>query len=213
MYRGQILNLSPVILDQMTKNVDLKFFFNFRSPYCYLASKTMFSLVDDYHVNFIWRPLAGWNGRSAPERAKVKIPITRQDVARWAKRMNIPCIPPPITTDPTPAGIGSLLAEEKGCLREYIIKVTDTEWGLGVDIGRPDTLIDLARVVGLDPAEFEATLNDPDKQKILEDNWQEAQETGVIGVPTFVIDDQVFWGNDRIDFVHEHLRDLGLQKA
>ena len=197
----------------MTKNVDVKFFFNFRSPYCYLASKTMFSLVDDYHVNFIWRPLAGWNGRSAPERAKVKIPITRQDVARWAKRMNIPCIPPPITTDPTPAGIGSLLAEEKGCLREYIIKVTDTEWGLGVDIGQSDTLIDLAREVGLDPAEFEAVLNDPDKQKILEDNWQEAQETGVIGVPTFVIDDQVFWGNDRIDFVHEHLRDLGLQKA
>ena len=196
----------------MTENVDLKFFFNFRSPYCYLASKTMFSLVDDYHVNFVWRPLAGWNGRSAPDRAKVKIPITRQDVARWAKRMNIPCIPPPITTDPTPAGIGSLLAEEKGRLREYIIKVTDTEWGQGVDIGQPDTLIGLAREVGLDPVEFETVLNDPDKQKILEDNWQEAQDTGVIGVPTFVIDDQVFWGNDRIDFVHEYLRELGLQK-
>ena len=196
----------------MTENVDLKFFFNFRSPYCYLASKTMFSLVDDYHVTMIWRPLAGWNGRSAPERAKVKIPITRQDVARWAKRMNIPCIPPPITTDPTPAGIGSLLAEEKGCLREYIIKVTDTEWGHGVDIGQPDTLIGLAREVGLDPVEFETVLNDPDKQKILEDNWREAQDTGVIGVPTFVIGDQVFWGNDRIDFIHEHLRELGLQK-
>ena len=45
----------------------------------------MFSLVDDYHVNFVWKPLAGWNGRSAPERAKVKIPLTRQDVARWGE--------------------------------------------------------------------------------------------------------------------------------
>ena len=193
-------------------SIDLKLFFNFRSPYCYLASKTMFSLLDNYHVNLVWRPLAGWNGRSAPDRAKVKIPITRQDVARWAKRMNIPCIPPPITTDPTPAGIGSLLAEEKGCLREYIIKVTDTEWGQGVDIGQSDTLTGLAGEVGLDPVEFETVLNDPDKLKILEDNWQEARESGVIGVPTFVIDDQIFWGNDRIDFVHEHLRELGLRK-
>ena len=191
--------------------VDLKFFFNFRSPYCYLASKTMFSLVDDYHVNFVWKPLAGWNGRSAPDRAKVKIPLTRQDVARWAKRMNIPCIPPPITTDPTPAGVGSLLAEEKGCLREYVARVMDTEWGQGVDIGQADTLVDIARQIGLDPDEFAASLDDPARQKILEDNWQEAQESGVIGVPTFVMGDQIFWGNDRIDFVHDHLRELGLK--
>ena len=197
----------------MSENVDLKFFFNFRSPYCYLASKTMFNLVDDYHVNFVWKPLAGWNGRSAPERAKVKIPLTRQDVARWAKRMNIPCIPPPITTDPTPAGIGSLLAEEKGRLREYVARVMDTEWGQGVDIGQTETLVDIARQIGLDPDEFSASLNDPARQKILEDNWQEAQESGVIGVPTFVMDDQIFWGNDRIDFVHDHLRELGLNKT
>ena len=189
--------------------VDLKLFFNFRSPYCYLASKTMFSLLDDYHVNLLWRPLDGWNGRSAPERAKVKIPLTRQDVARWAKRMNIPCNPPPITTDPTPAGTGSLLAEEKGRLREYIIRVMDAEWAEGLDIGQPDVLTDIARQVGLDPDEFTESINDPARQQVLEDNWQEAQEALVIGVPTFLIDDQIFWGNDRIDFVHEHLRELG----
>ena len=192
--------------------VNLKLFFNFRSPYCYLASKTMFSLLDDYHVNLIWRPLAGWNGRSAPERAKVKIPLTRQDVARWAKRMNIPCNPPPITTDPTAAGVGSLLAEEKGCLRDYIIGVMDAEWAKGLDIGQPDLLVDIARQAGLDPDEFTATVNDPERRQVLDTNWQEAQQAQVIGVPTFVIDDQIFWGNDRIDFVHDHLRELGAKK-
>ena len=197
----------------MTESVDLKVFFNFRSPYCYLAGKTMFSLMDNYRVNFIWRPLAGWDGRSAPERAKVKIPITRQDVARWAKRMNIPCIPPPITTDPTPAGVGSLLAEERGRLREYIVEVMNAEWGSGLDIGQPDILRAAAERAGLDGAEFETALADPVKQKTLGDNWHEARETGVIGVPTFVIGDQIFWGNDRIDFVHEHLCELGLKKT
>ena len=88
----------------------------------------------------------------------------------------------------------------------------DTEWGQGVDIGQTETLVDIARQTGLDPDEFNASLNDPARQKILEDNWQEAQESGVIGVPTFVIDDQIFWGNDRIDFVHDHLSELGLKK-
>jgi len=38
-------------------------------------------------------------------------------------------------------------------------------------------------------------------------NSQEASELGVIGVPTFVIDEQVYWGQDRIDFVIDELRE------
>jgi len=197
----------------MSESVDIKIFFNFRSPYCYLASKTMFGMLDDFNVNLVWRPLAGWDGRSPPERAKVKIPLTRQDIARWARRMGIPCNPPPPTTDPTIAGLGSLLAEKKGCLKEYIIEVTRCEWAGGNDIGQRDILIAVAESVGLDAKEFEATLDNPESQKQLDDNWKEAQELGVIGVPTFVVNDQVFWGNDRLDFVEDYLAELRLVKA
>ena len=55
----------------MPEAVDVKVFFNFRSPYCYIASKTMFQIFDDYHANLVWRPLGGWSGRSSPDRAKV----------------------------------------------------------------------------------------------------------------------------------------------
>lgn len=197
----------------MAQSAELKLFFNFRSPYCYLASKTLFSLVDDYRVELLWRPLGGWDGRSPPERAKVKVPLTRQDVARWARRMNIPCIPPPITTDPTLAGVVSLLAEEKGCLRDYVLETTHAEWGQGQDIGQPDILCAAAARAGLDAAEVMAALEDPARRQVLEDNWREAQALGVIGVPTFVIGEQIFWGNDRIDFAREHLREAGLARA
>ena len=192
---------------------DLTLFFNFRSPYCYLVSKSMFALLDDYHVNLVWRPLAGWDGRSAPERARVKVPITRQDVARWAKRMNIPCIPPPITTDPTPAGVGSLLAEQQGRLHEYVVEVMHAEWGEGRDIGQRAVLCDAAARAGLERAGFEAALDDPAGLQSLADNWRAAQALGVIGVPSFVVGEQIFWGNDRLDFVHEHLQELGLSRA
>ncbi len=193
--------------------VDLRVFFNFRSPYCYLASKTMFSLPDDYNVNLIWRPLGGWDGRSPPDRAKVKMPLARQDVARWARRMGIPCNPPPPVTDPTPAGLGSLLAEEKGCLREYAIEVMRSEWTGSNDIGQRDILLPIAEGVGLNKEEFATVLDDPARRKQLDENWQEAKDLGVIGVPTFVIRDQIFWGNDRIDFVQEYLTELGLSKV
>lgn len=197
----------------MAQGAELKLFFNFRSPYCYLASKTLFSLVDDYRVELLWRPLGGWDGRSPPERAKVKVPLTRQDVARWARRMNIPCVPPPITTDPTPAGVVSLLAEEKGCLRDYVLEATHAEWGEGRDIGQQDILCAAAARAGLDAAEVAAALEDPARRQVLEDNWSEAQSLGVIGVPTFVIGEQIFWGNDRIDFAREHLQEAGLARA
>lgn len=197
----------------MARSAELKLFFNFRSPYCYLASKTLFSLVDDYRVELLWRPLGGWDGRSPPERAKVKVPLTRQDVARWARRMNIPCVPPPITTDPTPAGVVSLLAEEKGCLRDYVLAATHAEWGQGRDIGQQDILCAAAARAGLDAAEVAAALEDPARRQVLEDNWREAQSLGVIGVPTFVIGEQIFWGNDRIDFAREHLQEAGLARA
>ena len=44
-------------------NIDVKVYFNFRSPYCYLASKTMWSIVDDFNVNILWRPVGGWDLR------------------------------------------------------------------------------------------------------------------------------------------------------
>lgn len=79
----------------MVEPADVYLYFNFRSPYCYLASKTMFDVLDDFHVNVLWRPLGGWEGRSPPDVAKVKVPVARQDVARIARRMGIPVNPPP----------------------------------------------------------------------------------------------------------------------
>ena len=196
----------------MVEPIAIKLFFNFRSPYCYLASKSLWSLFDDYHTQMIWRPFGGWDGRSNPDRAKIKVPLTRQDVGRWARRMGIPLNPPPITTDPTKAGAGSMLAEEKGVLRDYIIEMMRAEWSEGLDIGEDTVLLNVGEKVGLDRKELADAIVSETYMKRLSDNKQEADDLGVIGVPTFVIGDQIFWGNDRIDFVHEYLTEQRLKK-
>jgi 2-hydroxychromene-2-carboxylate isomerase len=192
----------------MSDPIDVTLYFNFRSPYCYLASKKMFALEDEHGARFVWRPLGGWAGRSPPERAKYKIPIVRQDIARWCRRMNIPYQPPPITTDPTIAAAGSLLAESRGCLREYIVAVMAKEWADGEDIGDPGVLLAVGESVGLDRTELEQTIASEEALATLEKNHEEASERGAFGVPTFIVGDQIFWGQDRIDFVAEHLDEL-----
>lgn len=196
----------------MSDPVDVKVFFNFRSPYCYIASKTLFQIFDDYDTKLLWRPLGGWSGRSAPERAKIKIPLVRQDVRRITAKLGIPMKPPPITTEPTIAGAVSLLAEERGLLREWIVEVMRAEWAQGLDIGDETVLLDVGSGIGLDEQELKASFSNPQYLDQLEKNWAEAQELGLIGVPSFQIGEELFWGQDRIEYVMEHLTTMRKRK-
>lgn len=196
----------------MSAPIVVHLFFNFRSPYCYLASKTMFDVLDRYRVKLDFRPLGGWAGRSPPERAKVKVPLTRQDVRRWARRLGIPLEPPPISTDPTRAGRLAFLAMDQGLLRPYVVETMRAEWATGKDIGDPEVLLAVARQVGLDETAAKAAMESPDHEARLEESASFAASVGVIGVPSFVVGEEIFWGNDRISFLEDHLRELRLAK-
>jgi 2-hydroxychromene-2-carboxylate isomerase len=189
--------------------IDVELYFNYRSPYCYLATHQMWTIEDHHGGRFQWYPLGGWAGRSPPDRAKKKLPLTRMDVRRWTRRLGIPFSPPPKTTDPTRAALAALLAVERGLIRPYTQAVMWAEWAEGRDIGEPSVLLDAAASAGLDRSEVEASFDDPARSATLEANAARADDKGIIGVPTFVIGEEIFWGQDRIDFVVEHLDVLG----
>ena len=192
----------------MKKSIDVTLYFNFRSPYCYLLSKTMWPIVDDFDINLIWRPVGGWNLRSSPERAKKKLPIARQDLKRFAKRLGIPVNPPPMETEPTPAGAGSFYAEEQGKLRDYIIETMREEWEFGNNIALDESLRNIARRCNLNEEALIEAAKDPINLAKLEQNAELADSDGAVGVPTFIIGDQIFWGQDRVEFVIEYLQEL-----
>jgi 2-hydroxychromene-2-carboxylate isomerase len=193
-------------------NIDVKLYFNFRSPYCYLASKTMWKIVDDFNVNLLWKPVGGWDLRSPPDRAKSKMSIARQDMARYAKRLGIPVNPPPIETDPTPAGAASLYAQHQGKLREYVVETMRIEWAEGKNIAQEGVLRDIAQRIDLDADQLINASLDPSNLTVLQNNFLDAGKDGAIGVPTFIIDGELFWGQDRIEFVLEKLLEFRAAK-
>ena len=188
--------------------IDIKVYFNFRSPYCYLASKRMFDVIVAPDIQIIWCPLGGWNGRSAPDRVAYKLPIVRQDVARWCRRLEIPFVPPPIETEPTNAALGSLLAERDGRLPEYIFEVMREEWEFGQNIGLIEPLLRAAKRAGVDSDQLLQALTDENGIAKLHEFEESAKTDGAFGVPTFVVGKEVFWGNDRLDFLAEHIASL-----
>lgn len=193
--------------------VDVHLFWNFRSPYAYLASTRMWFLFEDFHTNLVFHPLPGWTGRSPPERAKKKIPLTRQDVRRFARKYGVPLNPPPITTEPTRAAACSLVAMEQGLLREWVTETMRTEWADGLDIGDMDVLCGIAERVGMDPKSCWDAADSPERRAQLELHVALKDDKGIMGVPTWVVGDEIFWGNDRIEFVADHLRELRLRRV
>jgi len=192
--------------------VEINVFFNFRSPYCYLASKNMFSIFDEYHAKMIWKPFGGWSGRSAPDRAKIKIPLVRQDVERFTQAMGIPFVPPPNETDPSLAGAISLVAEQEGLLETYVVEVMRKEWAEGQDIGKLDVLLEVGEEIGLGRGAITRAAENKELFAQIDRNWAQAEAKGVFGVPTFSVGDHIFWGNDRIDSLKGHLHNLRLRK-
>ncbi len=87
------------------------------------------------------------------------------------------------------------------------------EWAEGQDIGQVEVLEKVAGAIGLDTKRVKAAIDSRDYELRLQDNWAEALSLGVIGVPSFVVGDQIFWGNDRVDFLEDHLVELGLKIA
>ena len=189
---------------------ELEFFYDFTSPYSYLASTRVEAVAARAGATVRFRPfLLGGVFKATGNRAPIDVPAKGRhmwvDLARWAERLKVPLSKP--ATFPIASILAlrtALAAEQEGKLVPFTHAVFHAYWAEGRDIASPEVLAAVTATVGLDGAALVARA--PDFKAALAESTQSAIDRGAFGAPTFFVGGEMFVGNDRLDFVEDALR-------
>lgn len=196
----------------MSKSVD--FWFDFGSPAAYLAWTQMPRLEQETGARVNYRPmLLGGVFQATGNRSPMEVPAKsrwlREDLERFARRYGVPFrLNPhfPINTLVLMRGAIGLQMRDPGRLRGYGDAVLRAIWVDGRNLNEPAEVAAVLQGAGMDPQALLALTQDPEVKERLKTVTQEAVSRGVFGAPTFFVGEQMFWGQDRLDFVKENLQ-------
>ncbi|TAK40848.1 MAG: 2-hydroxychromene-2-carboxylate isomerase [Betaproteobacteria bacterium] len=191
----------------------LEFWFDLGSPAAYLAWKRLPKFLARTGAGVAYKPmLLGGVFKAQGNASPVTIPAKGKwlfgDLARYARRDGVPLGYPPgfpiNTLTLMRAAIGLQLRRPERFL-PYVGAMFDAIFGQARDLRDEKVVAEVLSKAGFDPAEISALAADPEVKQALIRNTEEAVARGVFGAPTFFVGDQMFWGQDRMDFVAEAL--------
>ena len=186
-------------------NAPVDFYFDFSSPYSYIASEWVEALAARHGRTVSWKAiLLGATFQAAELKSPVSHPIKREyslhDFVRSARFAGVPMVMPakfPIPTQNVARVFWWLHAKSETSASQWARHCLRAFFTRGVDLSDAASLKGLAAEFGADPAQAEAVWNDPQWKARLKAANDAAIAAGVFGAPYFVIDGEPFWGNDR----------------
>ena len=190
----------------MTKKID--FYFDFVSPYTYLAHKKIINI--NQRDNFIYKPillggLHNLGGITAPAFNERKMKNMREDCILIAKKNEIPFIwneKFPINSLYLMRGYLYIEEEKKN---KFIDVCFDAYWKNNLDISKEKILKQILTNCEIDENLFKQNIKDQKIKDELKNLTSHAFDNDVFGAPTFVINDKLFWGQDRLDYALDEL--------
>ncbi len=194
----------------MTKTI--QFYFDFVSPYSYLALTQLPNVAERAGATIEYRPInilalmKRVSNRPTTVECPAKGRYAMADLARWAKKYGVAFAPNPHfqTIDDDRLLLGAVAAEKVGQAKEYVRAVFEGVWVKSAAFADDDELKALLRNAGVSEiAEiFEGIQHAAATQAVYQ---QAAEAAGVFGVPSMVVNDELYFGNDRFDFLEEAL--------
>ena len=197
----------------MKKTIDL--YWDLGSTNSYFAIKMIKPIAERYQAEINWHPFnVGYffkaNNYVLMEESKAKLRNRFDDLMRWAKKYELPFHIPrafPIKTSRALRGAIAMRMWDKE--EPFIDAIFDAYWETGDgNIGEYSSLRSIAESLGVNPDEFEATSETEPVRQGLINSTNAAIERDVFGVPSIIIEDELYWGKDRMDFIEEHLARL-----
>lgn len=197
----------------MTDREELKLYFDYKSPYAYLAKDPAFELPERYRVRLRWLPfllrIKGKGERSVYSEYKAR--YSYMDARRWANRRGGFRVMGPLKVyDSTPALIGGLFAERAGFFRAYTDEVYRLFFERRLEIDLPEQIAALVARLGASEAAYMEFLGGAGRAAF-EECLAEAERDHIFGVPIFVFRGEPFWGYDRLPLLEDRLAAAGLR--
>jgi 2-hydroxychromene-2-carboxylate isomerase len=200
----------------MSLDLEIKFYFAYTSPFTYLAWTPARDLERSPRVKVRFIPY-GVNIRKTygnlddPTVERRKVRYLYLDARRIAKERGLIIYPPKKIFSCRLAFYGGQFAAKHERFLPYSDRVFERFWKHELDVEKSDAIDGLLAEVGLDANHFHRYV-ETDARAELDRCFEEAAGDQIFGVPTFVVEGEPFWGEDRIEWLIKKLDALGLRR-
>lgn len=193
----------------MTKSVE--FLFDFGSPTTYLAYKQLPKIAARHGARIVWTPMLlgavfKATGNSSPAMIPAKARYMNHDLTRFAKRYGVVLnfnTHFPVNTMPIMRG--AVAYQSTNQFDIYVNAMFDAMWAHPRNLNDPNEIAHVLKDIAIDPGDFMARIERAEVKERLKANTESAVARGVFGAPTFFVNGEMFFGQDRLDFVEETL--------
>jgi 2-hydroxychromene-2-carboxylate isomerase len=195
----------------------LTFYFDFTSPYGYLAAQRVDTIAARHGRGVDWRPfLLGIVFKETGTGPLLDVPVkgsyARLDIERCARMIGVPFIWPeafPFSAVAASRAYYWLAERDRDAAKALARALYKAAFGEGRDISKPEAVADVAAELGHDREEVRQALQDPAVKDRLKREVDAAIEAGAFGSPYILVDGEPFWGHDRLDHVDKWLETGG----
>jgi len=196
---------------------EIEYFYSAHSAYAYLGSARFMEIAKAAGRTIVHRPVdlnqvvpASGSSPFGQRSPKHRAYYFRREIDRWAEERNAPVLDgyPAFHQNPTTLCNGMLIAGivQKRNVDQLAHAMLQSHWRDDADLADRDTLVKIAESVGVAPEPLlDAALSD-EVQAIYQANTDEAIKRSVFGSPTYFIDGDMFYGQDRLEMVERALR-------
>ena len=195
----------------MSKKIE--FFFDFGSPTAYLAHTQLAGIAKKHNAELVYEPiLLGGVHKATNNTPPGLVPakgkyMLLQDLPRFIKRYSVPFkMNPHFPVNTLAIMRGCYAAKELGIFNEYIDLMFDGMWVKGFNLGDQEVLKNTLNEAGLDAEKILGLISEDSIKAQLKENTEIAVKKGCFGAPTMFIGDEMYFGQDRLDFIEESLQ-------
>ena len=189
----------------------IEFFYDYVSVYSYLANSQLDELTSRTGAEIVYRPmfLGGVmeaTGNRPPATIKPKGSYLMSDIERWCARYSLPFTMNPVFPQNTINALRvALVALHRGEFSVIHQALFDAMWINEEDVSDKEVLTAVIDRAGLQAEEYMKEIAWQEIKDELKSNTEEAIQRGAFGAPTFYVGDQMFFGNDRFEFIEKEI--------